>query len=128
MDEDMDEQEEGREMSIGITGKRIYLSGPMTGIEDYNRAAFDRAASDLIGAGAVQVYNPAVYINDYSARMYGHEECMRPAFWELAHKPWDLTYDLLISLPEWQDSAGARLEREVATAIGMEVHDLGEVL
>ena len=27
-----------------------------------------------------------------------------------------------------QDSAGARLEREVAAAIGMEVHDLGEVL
>jgi hypothetical protein len=60
--------------------------------------------------------------------MYGHEECMRPALWELTHNPWDLTYDLLISLPEWQDSAGARLEREVAEAIGMEVHDLGEVL
>ena len=50
----------------------------------------------------------------------------------LAERPWvgdeEPHYDLLVSLPGWQDSAGARLEREVAEAIGMEVHDLGEVL
>ena len=118
-------------MGIGITGKKIYLSGPMTGIEDYNRAAFDRAALDVMGAGADEVYDPAEHIDEY-ARL-SHERCVALSLCELvAEIPWveeiEPYYDMLVSLPGWHDSAGARLEREVAEAIGMEVHDLGEVL
>ena len=46
-------------MSIDITGRTVYLSGPMTGIEDYNRAEFDGADLDLLGAGADEVYDQA---------------------------------------------------------------------
>lgn len=118
-------------MSIDITGKRVYLSGPMTGIEDYNRAAFDRAALDVMDAGAYEVYDPSEHIDEYA--QLSHERCMALSLRELiAERPWvdevEPYYDLLVSLPGWQDSAGARLEREVAEAIGMEVHDLGEVL
>ena len=118
-------------MSIDITGKRVYLSGPMTGIEDYNRPAFDGADLDLLGAGADEVYDPAEHIDEYA--QLSHEQCMALSLCELiAERPWveeiEPYYDVLVSLPGWQDSAGARLEREVAAAIGMEVHDLGEVL
>ena len=117
-------------MSIDITNKKIYLSGPMTGIEDYNRAAFDGAELDLLGAGADSVYAPAEHIDEYA--QLSHELCMALSLRELiAERPWgkiEPYYDMLVSLPGWQDSAGARLEREVATAIGMEVHDIGEVL
>ena len=37
-------------------------------------------------------------------------------------------YDVLVSLPCWQDSAGARLEREVAVACGIDVCELAEVV
>ena len=118
-------------MSIDITGKKLYLSGPMTGIEDYNRAEFDGAVLDLLGAGADEVYDPAEHIDEYES--LSHETCMALSLRELiAERPWvediEPYYDMLVSLPGWQDSAGARLEREVAEAIGIEVHDLGEVL
>ena len=118
-------------MSIDITNKKIYLSGTMTGIKDYNRAAFDGAELDLLGAGADEVYDPAEHIDEYAS--LSHEVCMARSLRELlAERPWVVDeepyYDLLVSLPGWQYSAGARLEREVSEAIGMEVHDLGEVL
>ena len=118
-------------MSIDIKGKRIYLSGPMTGIEDHNRPEFDGAVLDLLGAGADEVYDPAEHIDEYAS--LSHERCMALSLRELvAERAWvaeiEPYYDMLVSLPGWQDSAGARLEREVAEAIGMEVHDLGEVL
>lgn len=37
---------------------RLFLSGPMTGIEDYNRQEFDRVAGILRGMGH-KVFNPA---------------------------------------------------------------------
>ena len=118
-------------MSIDITGKKIYLSGPMTGIEDYDRAEFDGAGLDLLGAWADEVYDPAEHIDEY-ARL-SHERCMALSLRELiAERPWvediEPYYDMLVSLPGWQDSAGARLEREVAAAIGMRCCDIEEVL
>ena len=118
-------------MSIDIKGKRIYLSGPMTGIEDYNRSEFDGAELGLLGAGADEVYDPAEHIDEYAS--LSHEVCMARSLRELlAERPWvgdeEPYYDLLVSLTGWQDSAGARLEREVAEAIGMEVYDIEEVL
>ena len=118
-------------MSIDITDRKIYLSGPMRGIEDYNRAAFDGAELDLLGAGADEVYDPAEHIDEYA--QLSHEQCMALSLRELiAERPWveeiEPYYDMLVSLPGWQYSACARIEREVAMAIGMEVHDLWEVL
>ena len=118
-------------MSIDITDKKIYLSGPMTGIEDYNRSEFDGAELGLLGAGADEVYDPAEHIDEYA--QLSHEQCMALSLRELiAERAWvaeiEPYYDLLVSLPGWQDSAGARLERAVAIAIGMEVYDIEEVL
>jgi hypothetical protein len=42
--------ENGRELDAGPV---LYLTGPMTGASDFNRAAFKSAAGKLLGAGAV---------------------------------------------------------------------------
>ena len=118
-------------MPTHVKGRRVYLSGPMTGIEDYNRAAFDRAALDVMDAGADEVYDPAEHIDEYA--QLSHERCMALSLRELiAEILWvdevEPYYDMLVSLPGWEKSAGATLEREVAIACGIEVCELAEVV
>lgn len=40
---------------------KIYIAGPMTGYPDYNRAAFNAKASELMAEGHI-VLNPAVLL------------------------------------------------------------------
>ena len=109
-----------------VKGRRVYLSGPMTGIEGWNRAAFDDAEKRLRELGAQEPYNPANLIESFES--LSHAACMYHSLVELLYPtPW-YWYDLLVSLPGWEKSAGARLEREVATACGIEVCNLDEVV
>lgn len=90
---------------------RLYISGPMTGIPEWNFPAFNAAADRLRGLG-FDVVNPADG---------GAEE----------GKPWaaDLREDLRLlldcdavaTLPGWRNSRGAQLEVHVAQALGMRV-------
>lgn len=116
-----------------VKGRRVYLSGPMTGIEGLNRAAFDDAEKRLRELGAQERYNPANFIESFES--LSHAACMCRSLVELVDEAWSTEpgypapwYDLLVSLPGWEQSAGARLEREVAEAIGMEVCELDEVV
>lgn len=89
----------------------VYLSGPMSGYPDYNRAAFISACDTLRAAGWT-VLSP-------------HEVGEQPGF------AWDdyMRKDLLllaqarsvIVLPGWEASRGARLEVHIAHALGMSV-------
>ena len=116
-----------------VNGRRVYLSGPMTGIEDWNRAAFDDAEKRLRELGAQEPYNPANFIEQFESR--SHAACMYFSLVELLYEelstehgystPW---YDLLVSLPGWEQSTGARLEREVAEACGIEVCDIKDAI
>lgn len=91
--------------------KRIYLSGPMTGVVESNFPAFNTEAKRLrlIGYDVVNPaeLNPGVNIS--------WEECLRRDLAEL------LTCDTLALLEGWQKSAGAHLEMHVAHRIGMEI-------
>ena len=116
-----------------VKGRTVYLSGPMTGIDDWNRAAFDDAEKRLRELGAQEPYNPANFIEHFES--LSHEACMYRSLVELVDEAWSTEpgypapwYDLLVSLPGWEQSAGARLEREVAEACGIEVCDFGEVV
>lgn len=90
---------------------RIYLAGPMTGIEDYNFPAFNKEAAALREKG-FEVINPA----DHGI--------VEGAEWEDY-----LRYDLakLVAcegihfLPGWEMSRGARLEYKVAQALSMKI-------
>ena len=119
-----------------VRGRRVYLSGPMTGIEGWNRAAFDEAEKRLRELGAsYEMFNPASDIDELSNGT--HEQSMLYTVGMLVSTDWieadnllvtSPFYDLLVSLPGWEKSAGARLEREVAVACGIEVCDLDEVV
>ena len=107
-----------------VKGRRVYLSGPMTGIEGWNKPAFDGAEKQLRKLNIHDVYNPADHIDSHSTA--SHCVAMQLSLNELTStKFW---YDLLVSLPGWEQSAGARLEREVAEACGIEVCDIKDAI
>lgn len=93
---------------------KVYLSGPMTGLPNFNYDAFNAAAAQLRAAG-FHVENPAEN---------PHPECrswqayMRLAVAQLA------TCDRIVVLPGWSYCKGAKLEVAIGTALGMSVCDL----
>jgi hypothetical protein len=105
-----------------LEGKNVYLSGPMTGIEDHNRAGFAEAERAALAMGARSVFNPR--------EAWGHTD--RPRSWYMRHDLRRLTqdkgdgldgpvWDVLLVLPGSEESAGALIERAVAEACGIEV-------
>lgn len=90
---------------------RLYLAGPMTGIEDFNYPAFNAMAERLRAAG-YDVENPA----DHGT--------VDGADWA-DYMAYDLTRLGLCGqvavLPGWENSKGARLEVHIARELGMPV-------
>lgn len=91
--------------------KRIYLSGPMTGLPELNFPAFHAEAARLRALG-FEVVNPADLNPEPET---GWHECMRNDLKAL------LDCDALALLDGWQQSAGAHLEMHVAHRVGMEI-------
>jgi hypothetical protein len=91
--------------------QRIYLSGPMTGLPDYNDPAFNAEAARIRALGYT-VENPAE--NPLSADAPWHM-CMRDAIRPM------LTCDAVAFLPGWQISRGANVEIELAGHLRMTV-------
>lgn len=92
--------------------KRVYLSGPMTGLPDLNFPAFNAEAARLRALGYL-VVNPAELCPDPTM---GWHECMRRDLADL------LTCDGLALLDGWHKSSGAHLEMHVAHRVGIEIH------
>ncbi|WP_053958368.1 DUF4406 domain-containing protein [Sulfobacillus thermosulfidooxidans] len=95
----------------------LYLSGPMSGLPDFNYPAFHAMASQLRTRGYV-VINPA--------------ESGTPPGWEYADY---LRHDLVqlvehaegvALLPGWRTSRGSRVEVMVAEALGLPVASLNQ--
>ena len=98
-------------MKIVKTVKRIYLSGPMTGIAENNFPVFNTVAAQLRQRG-LEVVNPAEIVPQGEKTW---ENCMRAVLKEL------LTCDTIGMLSGWERSAGAHLELHVAHRVGMNV-------
>lgn len=100
---------------------RLYISGPVTGIEHGNRGAFEDARGKLFLAGyEAMIPHDLVYPEDT------HETAMLLCVNELterearrASSPPVPFYDGLALLPGWEQSEGARLEKAVAEACGI---------
>lgn len=93
---------------------KIYISGPMTGIPQYNSPAFF-AAADTIALNGHEPINPAEHVTE-------------------TDKPWEwfmrkdlrllLDADAVCLLPGWALSPGATLEAHVALSLGMRLFKL----
>lgn len=90
----------------------IYLSGPMTGLPDFNRPAFDRAAKSLREKG-YEIWSPAEAFDRNVLMPRAHY--MREDIKAL------LQCDTVMMLPNWEQSRGARLEYEIAKELELPV-------
>lgn len=97
--------------------RRIYISGPMTGMTDLNFPAFHAEAERLRALG-YEVVNPAE-INVDPAK--GWHACLRADIKAL------LDCDAIAMLPGWQGSSGAHLEMHVAHRVGIDIFDAKDI-
>ncbi len=91
---------------------RVYLSGPMSGIEGCNRPAFEAAYAKLKAAGH-EVVSP-----HEAPSMDSWEDYMRHDLRML------LDCEVIALLPGWMASRGAQLEYRVASDLGFDVMEL----
>ena len=105
---------------MDLTGKAVYISGRMTGCDNWNTEAFDKAADYLIEHGAAFVFNPS--LSAKSGKIREHSYYMRVDIHELTKSyHGEQIYDVIAMLPGWEESYGARVELMVAIACGIEV-------
>jgi len=97
---------------------RAYISGPMSGIHDFNFEAFDDAAFRLRNHG-YRVVNPADFGADPK---HSWKDCLCRDLAMLAH------VDIVATLPNWHLSRGASLEVHVAREMEIPVRSVIEIL
>lgn len=109
---------------------RLYIIGPVTGIPENNRPAFEEARKRLMSAG-YDVDIPHNFITPGTP----HEEAMiisihklteRNYFVEGALGRWKPAYQGVARLPGWERSEGARIELLVAEACGIPCKTVAE--
>ncbi|WP_025122627.1 MULTISPECIES: DUF4406 domain-containing protein [unclassified Serratia (in: enterobacteria)] len=86
---------------------KVYIAGPMTGIDGFNRYEFFKAAEEIALAGHIPL-NPAVLPGGLSEADY-MRVCV--AMLQCA--------DRVFMLAEWQSSQGAKAEYELAVKFGL---------
>jgi hypothetical protein len=92
----------------------VYLAGPMTGLPDFNFPAFHATARRWRAAGW-RVLNPAENFGGDTTLL--REQYLRLAVVQLTE------CDAIALLPDWQGSAGARLEYLIAWSLGLRAFD-----
>lgn len=109
---------------------RLYISGPVTGIEHDNVTAF-RRAQRLLTEAWYEAFIPHEIVEPDD----NHKEAMLVCVHELTAPTikrgvvyGSPRYDGLALLPGWEQSEGARLEVAVAYACGIRCKTVGEWL
>lgn len=90
---------------------RVYISGPITGHDDGNRAAFAKAAAEIVERGHVAV-NPHNLPHKHAGQWLDY---MREDIAAM------LTCDAVLALPGWEASRGAKIEIQLAVDLGLRV-------
>lgn len=97
---------------------RLYISGPMTGLPEFNFPAFYAAAAALRAKG-LEVVNPA----EINATTDGDwHQYLREDIKALCD------CDGIVLLPGWEGSKGAHLELHVAHRLGLQIATLDRYL
>jgi hypothetical protein len=92
---------------------RIYIAGPMTGLEEFNYPAFNEAAHKLRAKG-YDVLNPAEF--------YPHTDKPREFYIKRSLTKMLLEANAIVMLPGHEKSEGARLELDAAIQCGFTVY------
>ena len=90
--------------------KKIYIAGPVTGVEGYEET-FANAADDLRAKG----YEPVNPVAPGLVEGYSYRDYINRGFQML------MECDGMLLLPGYMDSKGAALELHYALAVGMEI-------
>ena len=118
---------------------RIYIAGPMMGVPNLNRSAFDDAEALLENLGH-SVMRPC-RLNEASMLWQLSAAKVGSLFWPALTKDEDITpeylreitsrdlsvlftCDRIALLPGWEDSPGASLERQTAHYVGIQSVEL----
>ncbi|WP_273767334.1 DUF4406 domain-containing protein [Aeromonas hydrophila] len=88
---------------------KIYIAGPMTGLPNFNRDAFNEEAQRLHALGHVPL-NPAILPDGLEQHEY-MAICIEMV----------KVADQLVLLPNWERSAGATAEHALAIKLGKPV-------
>lgn len=96
---------------------RLYLSGPMSGLPNWNFPAFHAEAARLRGLG-YEVVSPAEVNPDTSLSWH---ECLRLDIKHLCD------CEAIALLPGWESSNGAHLELHIAHRLGLKVYQCKEL-
>lgn len=88
--------------------KKVYLSGKITGDDNYAKT-FENKAAELTEQGAL-VFNPAVHPN-----MFTHGQFMELDLLALSF------CNSIYMMKNWRDSKGAKMEFEEAKVLGLPV-------
>lgn len=93
--------------------RRVYISGPISGYDiQERRMVFGQVANRLVELG-YDVVNPMD--NEDDSHRLTWEEYMRKDITQL------MQCDCIVLLSGWEKSRGARLEKQIAEELGMEV-------
>jgi len=92
----------------------IYISGPMTGIKDFNYPEFNRVTKELREQGH-EVLNPVEICNHLDNTTATWEDYMMVCL------PAIDKCDTIYLLDGWEQSTGARLELKIAKEYGLEI-------
>lgn len=104
---------DGEDISDKVKGKKVYLSGPITGKKNY-KGLFLYVEELIKLCDVFRVFNPASQIPD----SLDYEQAMKQCVAALAE------YEAIVMLPGWHTSKGARLEHDIALACGINIIDL----
>lgn len=93
--------------------KDVYLSGPISGLPMDNRDLFEHYRRAALEHGAQSAIVPHDLFEEVDTTGYKWEDYMKVCIAAL------LGAEVILLLPGWQDSRGAKLEAEVAQGIGI---------
>ncbi len=96
---------------------KIYISGPMTGIPDFNFPAFMQAEAMIEARGHTAI-NPA---KNGLTKSHSWREHMKADIKML------LDADGIVFLPGWEKSKGAALEGAIASALNVPIYCFNEL-
>ena len=93
---------------------KCYIAGPMSGLPDYNFPEFHKAARQWRSYG-YEVVSPA--------ERHGGDQTLPYRHYIEASIDDVRTVDVVALLPGWEFSKGARMERAIAEALGIQICD-----